>query len=72
MRDTDYASAEEALDALIAAVPDIPPSDLAEILERSLYFVSTKSAPSLRARLREAKDRAAAQSQIAKLQSQLE
>ena len=72
MRDADYASAEEALDALVAAVPDIPPSALAEILERSLYFVSTKSAPSLRARLRDAKDRAAAQSQISKLQSQLE
>ena len=72
VRDADYASAEEALDVLVAAVPDIPPANLVEILERSLYFVSTRSAPSLRARLKEAKERAAAQSQIARLRQLLE
>ncbi len=63
----EYEAAESALDALLAAVPDYPAPDVAELLEKSLHPLPNRAAPNLRARLAAVKDKAQAASQLKKL-----
>lgn len=63
----EYEAAESALDALLAAVPDYPAVDIAELLEKTLHPIPNRAAPNLRARLAAVKDKAQAASQLKKL-----
>ena len=63
----EYEAAESALNALLAAVPDYPAPDLAELLEKTLHPIPLRAAPNLRARLAAVKDKAQAASQLKKL-----
>lgn len=63
----EYEAAESALDALLAAVPDYPAVDIAELLEKTLHPLPNRAAPNLRARLAAVKDKAQAASQLKKL-----
>ena len=63
----EYEAAESALDALLAAVPDYPAVDIAELLEKTLHPIPNRAAPNLRARLAAVKDKAQATSQLKKL-----
>ena len=63
----EYEAAESALDALLAAVPDYPAADIAELLEKTLHPIPLRAAPNLRARLAAVKDKAQAASQLKKL-----
>jgi len=54
-------------DALLAAVPDYPAVDIAELLEKTLHPIPNRAAPNLRARLAAVKDKAQAASQLKKL-----
>ena len=63
----EYEAAESALDALLAAVPDYPAADIAELLEKTLHPIPNRAAPNLRARLAAVKDKAQAASQLKKL-----
>ena len=65
----EYEAAESALDALLAAVPDYPAVDIAELLEKTLHPLPNRAAPNLRARLAAVKDKAQAASQLKKLLS---
>lgn len=65
----EYEAAESALDALLAAVPDYPAVDIAELLEKTLHPIPNRAAPNLRARLAAVKDKAQAASQLKKLLS---
>ena len=63
----EYEAAESALNALLAAVPDYPAPDLAELLEKTLHPIPLRAAPNLRARLAAIRDKAQAASQLKKL-----
>ena len=54
-------------DALLAAVPDYPAADIAELLEKTLHPIPNRAASNLRARLAAVKDKAQAASQLKKL-----
>lgn len=65
----EYEAAEKSLDALLAAVPDYPVQDQAELLDKALYSIPYKAAPNLRARLAAIKDKAQAAGQLKSLLS---
>lgn len=65
----EYEAAESALDALLAAVPDYPAPDVAELIEKSLHSLPSRAAPNLRARLAAIKDKAQSATQLKKLLS---
>ena len=58
----EYEAAEKSLDALLAAVPDYPAPDLAELLEKTLHPIPLKAAPNLRDRIAAVENRKACQS----------